>query len=123
MHTDGSFTDEPRQGGWGVVFSKRPKGAAHSDGEFIGCAWGSFAAFEPFCQDLQHLMDAHLMEALGLMWVAVAVLQLRVAGQVTFESDCQSALYSKQRACTKLAIILSARHRPPSIFACVLHSA
>ena len=94
IHSDGSFVPGSTVAGWGLVFSKRPAGALDSEGTFIGCAWGSYASVAPFFEQLQHMLDAHLMEVAGLMWAAVAVMQLRYFGRVTFESDCQSALSS-----------------------------
>ena len=96
VHADGSFDPNTRQAGWGLVFSKRRKDSPNDDGVFLGCAWGSYSAFAPFLSAFQHALDAHLMEALGLMWAAIAILQLRFFGQVRFESDCQSAITSAQ---------------------------
>ena len=94
IHSDGSFVPGSSVAGWGLVFSKRPAGASGHDGMFIGCAWGSYASVAPFFGQMQHMLDAHLMEVTGLMWAAIAVLQLRYFGRVAFESDCQSALLS-----------------------------
>ena len=96
VHSDGSFDPATMQGGWGIVFVKRDKTCDPCSDVFLGCAWGSYDVLRPFLAPMQHMLDAHLMEALGLFWAAVAVLQLRFFGQVCFESDCQSALFSAQ---------------------------
>ncbi|CAE7946807.1 unnamed protein product, partial [Symbiodinium sp. KB8] len=89
--SDGSHNSDSGTTGWGVTFSLRSHPEEDSPGEFVGCLCGSLIPFLPFL-DKTATPDAYDAEVAGLLWSAVALLQLPVSCRVLVRADNVAAL-------------------------------
>ena len=92
LTSDGSYSTDPEQAGWGLAVSVRPDSAQHSPGRLIGCLWGSLQPLQEFLGDALSTMGAYIAEVVGLLWAAIVVFQLRWRGNVVMRCDNISAL-------------------------------
>ena len=78
--TDGLFCPASVRAGWG-----RPCGETEDqEGVFVGCLWGSGARLLSEARDVCPSLDSFVAEVAGLLWGALAVIQLRVSCPVIF---------------------------------------
>ena len=94
LTSDGSYCDRSGKAGWAVCLSLVSALTLELPGTFIGCFYGSLDPLGPILarQGQSTTFDAYLAEICGLMWAAVAALQLPFSGQVHFRADNTSAL-------------------------------
>ncbi|CAE6916088.1 unnamed protein product [Symbiodinium sp. CCMP2592] len=93
--SDGSFSPTDSSAGWGVTFSVCSNNRS-LPGQFIGCLWGSVAPFSSYLGALGLGPDAYDAEVVGLLFAALAIVQLPVVGEVLVRSDNISALQGVQ---------------------------
>ena len=94
LTSDGSFHDTWAAGSWSVVFSYLGgQDDAHSCGTFIGCTSGLLQELFDIFDCTDRRADPYLAEIAGLLWSAVAVIQMRFFGRVVFRCDCLPAIH------------------------------
>ena len=108
---DGSFHPDSGSAGWGIVFSAGFGPCSAEPGVFLGCCWGSLTALRSSLGDRMDAVDAYTSEVVGLLWGALAVLQLRFTGDVRFRCDCLSALHGAAGLCSLRDGVLSSSMR------------
>ncbi|CAE7410216.1 unnamed protein product [Symbiodinium natans] len=92
LTSDGSFNAVESRAGWAVVLSLVSADTLRLPGQFIGCFYGSVSDFLPALLDEEASFDAYLAEISGLLWAAVAALQLPHNASVLFRADNWAAL-------------------------------
>ncbi|CAE7583236.1 unnamed protein product, partial [Symbiodinium sp. CCMP2456] len=95
LTSDGSYCNRTGQAGWAVSLSVVSASDLCLPGIFIGCYFGSLEDVRthfPNADASLGPLDAYLAEVCGLLWAAVAALQLPFAGALLFRADNISAL-------------------------------
>ena len=89
--TDGSHIPGSAASGWGITFAARNRNDPQHE-VFVGCLWGSLHPLAHLFEDGIKSMGAYLAEVVGLMWAAIALLQMRWHRPVEVRCDNLSAL-------------------------------
>ncbi|OLQ01466.1 hypothetical protein AK812_SmicGene15780, partial [Symbiodinium microadriaticum] len=94
LTSDGSFRADTGGAGWAVSLSLVSDSVLALPGTFIGCLFGSLEPYRRILseQRIHAEFDAYLAEVCGLLWAAVAALQLPFSGALLFRADNLSAL-------------------------------
>ena len=92
LTSDGSFQAATATMGWGVTLSLVDSTTMMLPGVFIGCLYGDVTVPDPQEHALADSVDAYTAEVKGLLWSAVALLQLPVGVPVVVRSDNLAAL-------------------------------